>query len=243
MDSVVNHVLIDRETNLRIGKKAPSQYLAEIRSVLGDGLDAVLASHALPVEADSPLERDDFDAFLTWRLEHLGELLAEKTGRIDTAVTPVPLHLRALDARIEEVELALRRLIGERLHGESERLPPHVTQKVRERIDTASRKQPGLAQRRSQDLSVQLQYFDLRELQDTIAAKPLWPVFADVFMTKEAVSMRFGQLAELRNAIRHSREVTAVMRNDGEAAIGWFRQALGGAQVSATTDAVASPRR
>ena len=34
--------------------------------------------------------------------------------------------------------------------------------------------------------------------------------------------MRFGQLAELRNAIRHSRQVTPVMRNDGEAAIGWF---------------------
>jgi hypothetical protein len=38
--------------------------------------------------------------------------------------------------------------------------------------------------------------------------------------------MRFGQLAELRNAIRHSREVTAIVRNDGEAAIGWFKEAL-----------------
>jgi hypothetical protein len=38
--------------------------------------------------------------------------------------------------------------------------------------------------------------------------------------------MRFGQLVELRNSIRHSREVTAIIRNDGEAAIGWFTQAL-----------------
>jgi hypothetical protein len=45
--------------------------------------------------------------------------------------------------------------------------------------------------------------------------------FSDLFTSKESLAMRFGQLAELRNAIRHSREVTSVMRNDGEAAIGW----------------------
>ena len=95
MDSVLNHVLIDRATNLRIGKNAPSQYLAEIRSVLGDGLDRVLASHALPVEADSPLERDDVDAFLTWRLEHLDELLAEKPGK----PTPRSRHCPRICAR------------------------------------------------------------------------------------------------------------------------------------------------
>ena len=125
-----------------------------------------------------------------------------------------------LDARIEEVELGLRQLIGDRLNGESQRIPSHVIQKVRERIRDASRKQPARAQLSPQDLSAQLQYFDLRELQDSITAKALWPEFADLFATKEALSMRFGQLAELRNAIRHSRDVTPVARNDGEAAIG-----------------------
>ena len=138
----------------------------------------------------------------------------------------MPPHLRTLDARIEQVELALRRLIRDRLNSESERLPSHVIQKVRERIDAAARKQPGLAQRYSEDLTIQLQYFDLRELQDTITTKALWPKFSEFFGTKEALSMRFGQLAELRNAIRHSRAVTAIMRNDGEAAIGWFREAV-----------------
>ena len=115
-------------------------------------------------------------------------------------------------------------------------MPSHVIQKVRERIDIASRKQPGLGRRPSQDLTTQLQYFDLRELQDTIMAKALWPRFAELFMTKEALSMRFAQLAELRNAIRHSRDVTAIMRNDGEAATRWFREALEAAQFTAATD-------
>jgi len=225
-DSVLNHVLIDRATNIRIGKNPPSKYLTEVRSGLGEGLDAVLASHRLPLEPDSPLMTDDFDAFLTWRLEHLDELLAKKTGRIGPPVPAVAPHLRTLDARIEEVELALRQLIHDRINGGSDQLPSHVLQKVRERIELAARKQPSLAQRDAADLSMLLQYFDLRELQDTITGRKLWAEFSSIFATKESLAMRFGQLAELRNAIRHSREVTAITRNDGEAAIGWFKGAI-----------------
>ena len=61
-------------------------------------------------------------------------------------------------------------------------------------------------------------------------------------MTKEALSMRFGQLAKLRNAIRHSRDVTAIMRNDGEAAIRWFREALEAVQFTGSTDSVTRPK-
>lgn len=240
-DSVLNHVLIDRATNIRIGKNPPSKYLAEIRPQLGRGLDTVLASHRLPPEPDSPLMKDDYDAFLTWRLEHLDELLRQKTEQTGPPVRSTAPHLRTLDARTEEVELALRQLIHDRVNGDSERVPSHVTQKVRERIESASRKQPGLAQRHSQDLTTQLQYFDFRELQATITTKALWPEFADLFGTKEALSMRFDQLAELRNAIRHSRDVTAIMRNDGEAAIRWFREALAAAKVTTATDDVDTP--
>jgi hypothetical protein len=227
-DSVLNHVLIDRATNILIGKNPPSKYLTEIRAALGDGVDTVLESHGLPPESDTPLMKDDVDSFLTWRLEHLDELLAAKTGRSEPPALGIAPHLRALDARIEQVELSLRQLVHDRLNGNASMLPPHVEQKVRDRIDTAARKQPALARQGSPDLPTQLQYFDLRELQDTITTKKLWPEFADIFATKETLLMRFGQLVELRNAIRHSRQVTPVTRNDGEAALGWFGDILAG---------------
>ena len=75
-------------------------------------------------------------------------------------------------------------------------------------------------------LAGQLEYFDLRELQDTITNRALWPEFESRFGTKEALAARFGQLAELRNAIRHSRTVDEITRTDGEAALLWFRQVL-----------------
>ena len=67
VDSVLNHCLIDRATNIRISKQAPSAYLEEMRTELGQILDEVLRSHRLPTGSTSPLATDDFEAFLEWR--------------------------------------------------------------------------------------------------------------------------------------------------------------------------------
>ena len=75
-------------------------------------------------------------------------------------------------------------------------------------------------------LSGQLEFADLRELQDTIANKALWERFACRFRSKETMAMRFTQLSELRNGIRHSRQVSDIVRKDGEAAILWFRDVV-----------------
>jgi hypothetical protein len=48
-------------------------------------------------------------------------------------------------------------------------------------------------------------------LQDTITNKALWPEFESRFGMREILVERFGQLAELRNCIRHSRTVDDVM--------------------------------
>lgn len=85
VDSVLNHCLIDRATNTRIGKKAPSVYLAEIRAALGSDLDQVLASQLLPPGEQSPLSADDFGGFLGGRLDRLSDMLAEQTGHVGAA--------------------------------------------------------------------------------------------------------------------------------------------------------------
>ena len=74
--------------------------------------------------------------------------------------------------------------------------------------------------------TLRVEYCDLRELQDTILSKMLWQGFEKRFANKETLSAKFGQLAELRNGIRHSRSVDEVTRKEGEAAILWFKQVL-----------------
>lgn len=71
-----------------------------------------------------------------------------------------------------------------------------------------------------------MEFCDLRELQDTLTGKTLWSSFEPRFANKETLTAKFGQLAELRNGIRHSRTVDEITRKEGEAAILWFEQVL-----------------
>ena len=71
-----------------------------------------------------------------------------------------------------------------------------------------------------------MEYFDLRDLQDTITSKTHWPQFELCFANKEELIRKFDQLAELRNGIRHSRDVNEIVRKEGEASILWFKRVL-----------------
>jgi hypothetical protein len=59
-----------------------------------------------------------------------------------------------------------------------------------------------------------------------MVSKQLWLQFEPRFISKGTLEVKFGQLAELRNSIRHSRTVTNIERMEGEAAILWFSQVL-----------------
>jgi hypothetical protein len=79
-DCVLNRTLIDHTTNQMISDRAPSDYLAEIRNTPGFPFETVLDSHGLPAALDSPLLRDDYEAFLAWRQERLWQEIRRVTG-------------------------------------------------------------------------------------------------------------------------------------------------------------------
>ena len=79
-ECVLNRTLIDKDTNIRIGKKAPANYLAEIEVALGaEHLDKVLKSHLLPGGTDSSLREGRFSAFLDERQQQFFESIKEVT--------------------------------------------------------------------------------------------------------------------------------------------------------------------
>jgi hypothetical protein len=225
VDFVLNHCLIDRSTNIRISNQPPSAYLEGIRGELGPTLDEVLRSQMLPAGPDSPLYTDDFDAFLELRRRTLQAALASATGKSASIAIRSP-ERSSLDVEVEAVELELRRIIADTLADEPDALPSHVSAKITERIASARRRNPGMGNRHHESLSGKLEYCDLRELQDVFTSKLLWPQFEERFGSKEILNVRFAQLAELRNRLRHSRTVDDVTRKDGEAAVLWFRQIL-----------------
>jgi hypothetical protein len=80
-DCVLNRTLIDKKTNIRISKRAPSDYLSEIGTAIGDDkLASLLRSHLLPSASPSSLTRDVFHDFLKERQVLLMEQIKKATG-------------------------------------------------------------------------------------------------------------------------------------------------------------------
>lgn len=76
-DCILNRTLIDKETNGRIGKRAPSKYLEEMEKEMKQkGLESILESHLLPSALTSSLRQDRFEEFLQDR----EQLIAKQGG-------------------------------------------------------------------------------------------------------------------------------------------------------------------
>ncbi|MEA2604654.1 MAG: hypothetical protein QOF89_5646 [Acidobacteriota bacterium] len=231
IDTILNKTPLTADTNRKVIRaRLPSEYLSELIMASGEKtVRATLESHLIsPATFDillrTPFTPDDFEAFLAERQRTIQDAIEDLLvkERLD-----LPPQLRELDTQIEEVELGLRRVITEALGRDPDKLPSHALQKAEERIQAAAKKNPAFDLDRYQMLAGKLEYFDLREVEATITNKLLWPLFQSRFATRELLANRFGQLAELRNGIRHSRNVDEITRKEGEAALIWFQQVLG----------------
>lgn len=229
--TILNRTPLTADTNRNVIRdRLPNEYLPELVAANGeDSVRATLESHFISPAGFSILLRDPFTA------EDFEDFLAERQRTLQNAIEDLlvkerldlPPQLRELDADIEEVELALRRSITQALNGDASQLPSHVQQKIAERLQVAAKKNAAMDAEHYETLEGKLEYADLRELQDTIMSKALWSLFEGRYANKETLSKRFGQLADLRNGIRHSRNVDEVTRKEGEAAVLWFQQVLG----------------
>ena len=228
--TILNRTPLTADTNRKvIGDKLPNAYLPELIEQNDEkDVHAILETHfispaALKILLRDPFTQNDFEDFISERQRTLQDA-------IETLLVKERLHLpqnlRELDEDLEKVELSLRKIVAAGLETGPAALPPHVLQKVDERLQRAAKKNAALDMDYYQSLEGKLEYCDLRELQNTILSKDVWSVFQARFSNKETLMSKFGQLVELRNGIRHSRTVDEVARKEGEAALIWFKQVL-----------------
>lgn len=228
--TILNRTPLTAVTNREaIRDRLPNAYLPELieRSSRAE-VEAVMASHfvspaALDILLRTSFTASDFEAFIAERqktlLTAIESLLVHE--RLD-----LPPDLRSLDERMEKIELSLRAALVAASGGDAALLPPHVLAKMADRSKAELKKNPALDAERLRNLSGQLEFADLREVQEALIGAGLWPQFEKWFGSKPQLIGRFDQLAGLRNGIRHSRTVTEVARKDGEAAIIWFEEIL-----------------
>lgn len=228
--SILNRTPLTADTNRKVIKDhLPNVYLPELIKANGEATvrqifeSHLISSTAFDILLRNPFGPDDFEAFIAERQRSIQDAIENLLIKERLDLTP---QLRTLDSETEEVELSIRKAVEMALAGDASKVPQNVIVKVDERIARASKKSAALDAERYATLTGKLEYFDLRELQDTIVSKSLWPVFEPRFANKESLITKFDQLAELRNGIRHSRAVSEIVRKEGEAAILWFRHVL-----------------
>jgi len=193
--------------------------------------DRYQQTHQLPVFADQEkvvsfdpskkIELDDREI----RYDENGNTIfpdeEEKLEKINLSY-----DLRELNERIEQIELSLRALVHRVIGDDPEKIPPHIIKRIDDRIQHTLNRNPVAGDDHYQTTQGKLEFIDLRELEDTIVSKSLWKTFEPTFINKNSLGIKFSQLAELRNCIRHSRTLNEVTKKEGEAAIIWFEQIL-----------------
>jgi hypothetical protein len=222
-DDIANLAFIGGKTNRKISDTPPSTYIKKLREQIGP---EVFMAQCIPLD-EALLEPDNYDQFLVRRRELIADRLNMFLGTDGAGAPRLQLdpHLRDLDQRIEDVELRIRKLVAKKLQGNESAFPGHIEEKIASRIADIARKNPAAVEQ-NPTLEGRLQYCDFRGLQDVVTSKLPWPLFESTFGTKEVFNARCGQLAELRNTIRHSRDLNDVTRKDGEAGLLWFKQVL-----------------
>lgn len=229
VNSIVNKTLIGASANRSIGGRLPSQYVETMKTRLGaERTHEILRSHLVTPET---LESNDWEDFFLSRREELKQLIATTCGGqmqdfTDGLRVSLPRQIQRLSDDVSEIERRLRSLIASAVNDDWSLIPDHVRVKADDRISAAMRENPVANRAAFEPVSGRLAYADLRELEQVIASKALWQRFADVFASKETLAMRFKQLAPLRNANAHLREIDDLIRSDAEAAVIWFNGTL-----------------
>lgn len=228
--TILNRTPLSVVTNRDVIRdRLPNSYIPEMINNNGkDVVRSILESHFISYTAQEILLRDPFTP------EDYQEFISERQKTLQAAIENLLIKeridlspaLRQLDEKIERIELSLRSLLTEILEDDWQAIPGGTRNRVDERIQKAIKKNAAIDPEDFESLPGKLQYFDLRDIEETIIVKSLWPKFDPIFKNKAMLTNKFQQLADLRNAIRHSRDVTEIVRKEGEASILWFDTVL-----------------
>lgn len=226
INEIGNIAFITQDSNMDIFTKDPKEYLPKI-----DPLQ--LRKQFVPTD-ESLYTLDKYEQFLEKRRELLCKGINSFLSSYyeDSKKSGIPEDLEHYNVKIEQIELALRDLISNKLNNAAELdaykelVPNHLKIKAEGRISAFLSKNPGEDKSQFSSLRRKLDFFDLQEYFDMVSSKVNWNLFEENFGSKGILQNRLNQLAELRNGIRHSRGATDIAIKDGEAAISWFSSIL-----------------
>lgn len=235
INTILNKVPLSAATNRKIIRDSlPNVYMKNmLQNNNEEKVYKVLQSHMISRKAVEILLREPFtvDDYKNFIDERRATIIQAIENKLIKEKVDLPENLKVIDQKIEELELGLRKLILDKLeiHTSDDikiKIPQHIYDKIKGRIEREKRRNPGAVDNGIQKREYWMQFSDLQELQQILTSKATWNVFEPTFISKEKVTHEFNDLAALRNGIRHSREIDRITQMKGEASLLWFKQQL-----------------
>lgn len=230
INSILNRTPLSPSTNRHIiSDRMPNVYLKEMfENNSKDEVYKILESHlisknAVDILLRNPFTKEDYFDFINEREKSVKNFI--KSSIISDKIE-LPKEYKEVNDKIEKVELKIRDLIASQIENYSEAIPSAVQDKVARRIENTLKKNPYLNREDFSSTRSKLDYFDLQEYCDVFVSSNNWEKFITYFNSKPLLMDKFSKLGELRNSIRHSRNVSEVALLEGQAAILWFSKIL-----------------
>ena len=136
-----------------------------------------------------------------------------------------------LDDELKNIEKQLRSLIIQRLEIDSiKKMKKCISGSIIDTIHGRILKEQAIelhgTKSRMNSPDYWLSMSDLTELEKIISQKNNWDQFVNDFGHKQTLQEEFKNICNLRNAIRHVRELSEIVILKGKASILWFKQQL-----------------
>ena len=235
INSILNRMPLSGNTNrVIIRDSLPNVYLKRIFENNEESkVREVLKSHLISDAAVEILLRENFskEDYFEFIEERKLSIIDDIHKRFIEEVIKLPENLLKLSVDVEQIELQLRQTIINELELKSrielkESLPSHIFEKMKQKIDRERKKNPSLVEEQFEDSKFWIQFTDLRELEEILANKKYWSKFENIFGSTGQLKKEFSDLANLRNALCHSRDIDQVTKMKGEASVIWFKNQM-----------------
>jgi len=224
-DSVVNIAFAPAIVNIEMSDAAPSQYIAKFEEDNPD-LKTILKAHLIDDLSTFGIANNNFSVFLEKRAEKIENqfrFLLGLKSKTEKQFEDEP------SAPIDVLEFKIRALIRQKLEegfGPEfwvAAVPVDIRGVVERKIESHLKSHPYDIEKFSSS-GAKLSFLDIMDYEKVIASN--WILFASVFQSRGELTKHFLALKNYRNSIKHNREMNAVEKRNGEAAVLWFHAIL-----------------
>lgn len=224
-DSVVNIAFALAVVNNEMSDTAPSDYMREFEKDNAD-INKILKSHFIDDAKDFGITTNSFGDFLdkrSERIENEFRVLVGLKTKTEQQLDTEP------SGPVDVLEVKMRELLRERLTQAYEgdfwlkAIPADVRMAADKKIDDQIRRHSYEADKYTSP-DARLVFLDIMDYAKIIFAN--WSLFASIFKSKGELEKYFLDLKNYRNALKHNRDMNAVEKRNGEAAVLWFEGVL-----------------